>query len=83
MVFSSFTFLFLLLPLTVLCTLPLRKTSARNAVLCLFSLVFYAWGEPVYVLLMMGSILANYAAGLAMEKWPKRKKRKSLSTKKW
>ena len=74
MVFSSFTFLFLLLPLTVLCTLPLRKTSARNAVLCLFSLVFYAWGEPVYVLLMMGSILANYAAGLAMEKWPKRKK---------
>ena len=74
MVFSSFTFLFLFLPLTLLCTLPLKKTSARNAVLCAFSLVFYAWGEPVYVLLMLASILMNYAAGLAMERWPARKK---------
>ena len=69
MVFSSFTFLFLFLPLTVAFTLPLR-----NAVLCAFSLVFYAWGEPVYVLLMLGSIVLNYAFGLAMEKWPGRKK---------
>ena len=37
MVFSSFTFLFLFLPLTVAFTLPLRKTAARNAVLCAFS----------------------------------------------
>ena len=74
MVFSSFTFLFLFLPLTVLFTLPLRKTGARNAVLCAFSLVFYAWGEPVYVLLMAGSILFNYGAGLAMEKRPEKKK---------
>ncbi len=74
MVFSSFTFLLLFLPLSVICTLPLKKTAARNAVLCAFSLVFYAWGEPVYVLLMLGSILLNYAAGLAMERWPSRKK---------
>ena len=74
MVFSSFTFLFLFLPLTLACTLPLKRAAARNAVLCAFSLVFYAWGEPVYVLLMLMSILVNYAAGLAMEKWPARKK---------
>lgn len=74
MVFSSFTFLFLFLPLTVICTFVLKRITARNAVLCLFSLVFYAWGEPVYILLMLLSILLNYAAGLAMERWPKRKK---------
>ena len=74
MVFSSFTFLFLFLPLTLACTLPLKRVAARNAVLCAFSLVFYAWGEPVYVLLMLMSILVNYAAGLAMERWPARKK---------
>lgn len=74
MVFSSFTFLFFFLPLTLACTLPLKRVAARNAVLCAFSLVFYAWGEPVYVLLMLMSILVNYAAGLAMERWPARKK---------
>ena len=74
MVFSSFTFLFLFLPLTVICTFALKRISARNAVLCLFSLVFYAWGEPVYILLMLLSILLNYVAGLAMERWPKGKR---------
>ncbi len=74
MVFSSFTFLFLFLPLAVLCTLPWKKTWIRNAVLCAFSLFFYAWGEPVYILLMLMSIGLNYEAGLAMERWPGRKK---------
>ena len=74
MVFSGFTFLLLFLPLSVLCTLPFRKTAYKNAVLCLFSLIFYAWGEPVYVLLMLLSILLNYAAGLAMERKPALKK---------
>ncbi|MBR4428414.1 MAG: MBOAT family protein, partial [Clostridia bacterium] len=63
MVFSSFTFLLLFLPLTLLCYYIARGTRARNLVLCLFSLVFYAWGEPVYVLLMLGSILINYLLG--------------------
>lgn len=74
MVFSSFTFLFLFLPLAVLCTLPWKKIWIQNAVLSAFSLVFYAWGEPVYVLLMLMSIGVNYCAGLAMERWPGRKK---------
>ena len=74
MVFSGFTFLFIFLPLSVLCTLPFRNITWRNAVLCLFSLVFYAWGEPVYILLMLLSILLNYVAGLAMERYPDHKK---------
>ena len=66
MVFSSFTFLLCFLPLTLLCYYAVRGMKARNLVLCLFSLVFYAWGEPVYVLLMLASILLNYLFGLAL-----------------
>ena len=59
MVFSSITFLFAFLPATLLgyYVLPRRW---RLAFLLLVSLVFYAWGEPVYVLLMMGSSFFNY-----------------------
>ena len=73
MVFSSFTFLLLFLPASVVCTLIARGIRAKNAVLCLFSLVFYAWGEPVYILLMLGSILFNYLVGLGMARYPGRK----------
>ncbi len=66
MVFSSLTFLLLFLPLTIACYYLARGVRARNAVLCVLSLVFYAWGEPVYVLLMLGSILFNYGIGLAL-----------------
>lgn len=73
MVFSSITFLFAFLPATLLgyYVLPRRW---RLAFLLLVSLVFYAWGEPVYVLLMMGAILANWAIGLLMARFPRRKK---------
>lgn len=40
----------------------------QNAVLVIFSLIFYAWGEPVYVLLMIGSVLMNYIIGLVIAK---------------
>ena len=66
MVFSSLTFLLLFLPLTVAVYYLVRGVTARNAVLCLASLVFYAWGEPIWVLLMLFSILFNYGAGLAL-----------------
>ena len=68
MVFSSLTFLLCFLPLTLLCYYLVRGVKARNLVLCLFSLVFYAWGEPVYVLLMMASILLNWLFGLWLGK---------------
>ncbi|MCR8842354.1 MBOAT family protein [Paenibacillus sp. SC116] len=65
MVFSSIVFLFLFLPgvLTIYYGL-LRGRQARNIFLLLASLVFYAWGEPVYVLLMIASFMGNYVFGL-------------------
>lgn len=71
MVFSGFTFLLLFLPAAVLCTMAFRNIRAKNAVLCVFSLVFYAWGEPVCILLMLASILFNYLIGLGMERFPR------------
>ena len=73
MVFSSLTFLFLFLPLTLILYYAVPK-KAKNLVLLVMSLVFYAWGEPVYVILMLYSILLNYAAGRLMESEPKHKK---------
>ena len=69
MVFSSFTFLLCFLPLTLVCYYLVKGVRARNLVLCLFSLVFYAWGEPVYVLLMLASIGLNYLFGRLLGVW--------------
>ena len=68
MVFSSLSFLTLFLPLT-LAAYYVSPRRARNAVLFALSLVFYAWGEPVYVLLMLFSALSDYAHGLLLERW--------------
>ena len=68
MVFSSLSFLFLFLPalLAVYYLVPRRHREVRNAVLLLFSLVFYAWGEPRYALLMVLTILGFYVCGLGI-----------------
>lgn len=63
MVFSSNIFLFIFLPLTLLGYFIIRK-NLRNIFLLIASLVFYAWGEPWIVLVMMASILINYLCGL-------------------
>lgn len=65
MVFSSLLFLFRFLPI-VLILYFLAPRPARNFVLLAVSLVFYAWGEPVYVILMMVSILSTYLGGRAV-----------------
>ena len=78
MVFSSFTFLLCFLPLTLICYYLVRGVKARNLVLCLFSLVFYAWGEPVYVLLMIASILLNYGFGRLLGIWDAPGKRRAV-----
>ncbi len=67
MVFSSQTFLFAFLPLALLCLL-VRRRSVQNALLLLASLVFYAWGEPVNVLLMCLSALVAWLGGLWQER---------------
>ncbi len=63
MVFASPVFLFAFMPVVVLLCIIARatgKATLRNVLLLLFSLLFYAWGEPVYVLLMIGAILVNF-----------------------
>ena len=63
MVFSSLTFLFIFLPLTLLLYYIVPE-KFKNLIVLLASLVFYAWGEPIYIVLMILSILFNYYSGL-------------------
>ena len=75
MVFSSLTFLFLFLP-AMLLVYYASPRQGKNAVLFLGSLVFYAWGEPVYVVLMIFSTVLDYTCGRLVERYrgtPKRK----------
>lgn len=67
MVFSHVTFLFGFLPL-VLGLYLLAPRAARNPCLLAASLLFYAWGESLFVLLMLSSIAANYAFGLWVDR---------------
>ncbi len=67
MVFSSPTFLFIFLPIVFLLQLALRKSiKASNIMLLVVSLLFYAWGEPLYVLLMLLTTFVNYICALSM-----------------
>ncbi len=75
MVFSSFTFLFIFLPLVLLTYFLAKKRQLRNIVLLVFSLIFYAWGEPVYVILMLLSIIVNYFIALKIERRKREKKK--------
>ncbi len=81
MVFSDLFFLFVFIPAFVICYLtaagidnlfiaePERPSfRARNWMLVAFSLIFYAWGEPVYVFLMLASVAVNYAVGLLIDR---------------
>jgi D-alanyl-lipoteichoic acid acyltransferase DltB (MBOAT superfamily) len=62
MLFSSPIFLFLFLPVVLaLCALPGLKL--RNGLLLIFSVIFYAWGEVLFVFLMLGSALLNHFLG--------------------
>ena len=71
MVFSSVLFLFQYLPLVLLCyyLTPLRW---RNLTLLALHLVFYAWGEPVYILIMFASTAIDYTHGMLVDKCKRR-----------
>jgi alginate O-acetyltransferase complex protein AlgI len=68
MIFSSLTFLLIFLPITLLLYYIVPK-KAKNFILLLCSLIFYAWGEPKYVFLMIISIVSGYVLGLLIEKF--------------
>lgn len=71
MIFSSLLFLFRFLP-AVLVVYYIVPSGLRNLVLLLFSLLFYAWGEPVYIILMIVSILVSYTGGIIVDSQKKR-----------
>ena len=73
MTFSSLTFLFLFFPVTFVLYAVIRNHTARNILLAAASLVFYAFGEPVAVMIMLLSIVLNYLFGLGASgtKWDK------------
>lgn len=72
MLFSSMTFLFLYLPI-LLFIYYLANDKYRNVILLVASLLFYAWGEPKYVILMLISIIANYFFALLIDKLDNKK----------
>ena len=67
MVFSSIVFIFMFLP-AVMILYRILPEKLRNGLLLVASLIFYAWGEPVYVLLMIFSIVFNFLMGRKIEK---------------
>ena len=68
MVFSSITFLFYFFPI-VLFSYFLSPSKLKNFTLLIFSLIFYAWGEPVYILIMLFSTVVDYTHALIIDKY--------------
>ena len=68
MIFSSVTFIYFFLPVFFILYFILPKCT-RNLLLLLSGFFFYAWGEPVYLLVMIASILADYLAGLVIHRY--------------
>lgn len=68
MVFSTPVFLFLFLPLTLL-IYYLSPKKGKNLIILLSGLLFYSWGEPIYVVVMLISTMIDYFAGLIMNKY--------------
>lgn len=77
MVFSSLVFMFAFLPV-VLLIYYLLPVKFRNAFLLIADLIFYGWGEPVLVFLMLFSILINYIAGILIEKSNSNNKKRKI-----
>lgn len=68
MLFSSMTFLYVFLPIVLLVYL-LSKKSLHNYILLIASIIFYAWGEPRYLAIMLLTILVNYIGALVIDKY--------------
>ena len=78
MLFNSMAFLFAFFPLCML-LFYLSKDKYKNIILLIFSLIFYSWGEPKYVFLMLASIIINYILAIVIENF---KSKKNISSSK-
>ena len=75
MLFSSLTFLYAFLPITLILYFIFPNRKIKNIVLLCSSLIFYAWGEPKYIFLMLLTILIVYVFGILIDKFDKEKKK--------
>lgn len=78
MVFTDLIFLFCFLPISVLLTKQIRNINLQNILLVVFSLLFYAWSNPIYVVLLILSILWNYFTAFELEAQDDEKTKKIL-----
>lgn len=81
MIFSSLPFLFFYL-VVVLAVYKLSPLKLRNLILLVVSLFFYGWGEPVYIIIMLLSIVVDYVHGMLVERWREddRKARRAVAS---
>ncbi len=79
MVFSSIVFLFVFLPVVLALYYVVPAIRWKNVILLAASIIFYAWGEPVYIVLMLLSILFNFVMGLELERLREDSRRKKLN----
>lgn len=75
MLFSSLTFLFGFLPILLILYFIIKNRKYKNIILLIFSLIFYAWGEPKYILLMLLTILIVYFFGILIDKFDQENKK--------
>ena len=78
MVFTDLIFLFCFLPISVLLTKLIRNVKLQNIILVVLSLLFYAWSNPIYVVLLILSILWNYFTAFELEAQDDEKTKKIL-----
>ena len=69
MVFSDLFFLYAFIPLCMLFYFIWKNITWKNVILVVFSLLFYAWGEPLWIIILLFSTAANYGCGLLIEKF--------------
>ncbi|MCL2105715.1 MAG: MBOAT family protein [Oscillospiraceae bacterium] len=79
MVFSSLLFLYIFFPLCMLLYFLRGSIQWRNGVLIVMSLLFYAWGEPLYILLILATALLNHHLAIQIEQSGKNKKKRRLA----
>ena len=79
MLFSSMTFLGLFLPILGILYFLARR-ELRNYVLLIASILFYAWGEPKYLSIMLVTIVVNYVGALLIDKYQKHRKEILIGT---
>lgn len=76
MLFNSLTFIFLFFPIVVLLYFCTKNIKIKNALLLVASLIFYSWGEPQYIILMLLTVLVAYIFGILIHKNANNKKSK-------